>query len=260
MRAGSCIRIVCCFLFVNILLICFASFTNNTFFLLILHHCVLLRYAGESDKHRTRGLLELKLEEFKASGDSFETFMSKLPPQEVQLLWKDFERSREGHQDSKAQWEEVVSGAASTGLQKKKRALLHTFIKNGCKADHNYVSLVATTVKSVSQILQKTWQPWAAIELKYGQEEALSHVKCGAIKRKRNPQNAKYPVINSLCSCDLFSPAPACTHHFVQVLLVPGLRGDRESGPHWTARLFIHQGEQDQSWPMGDAGEAGEKP
>jgi hypothetical protein len=138
----------------------------------------------------TAQTLSEKLEVFKNSGDSFETFMNNLESKESQLLWKNYERERQGDVNSTDHWARV-SGTGTPGIVKKKRALLQTFVKNGCKCDANYLSMASEVVQTTTQTIEREWKPWKEIEARYGEEEALAHVKVGAIKRKRNPANPR---------------------------------------------------------------------
>ncbi len=153
--------------------------------------------ALEQPDGNSRQVLQLKLEEFKkkAGGvQEFDSFMDSLNSKQAMLLWKDFERNRQAVPAARSQWSDVTSTAAgSTGLHKRKRALLHTYVKSGMKCDSNYLTMATQHVESYSQEITKKWLPWKTIEAKYGEEEALSHIRVGAIKKKRNPQNPKCP-------------------------------------------------------------------
>ena len=138
----------------------------------------------------TTKTLSEKLEVFKTSGDSFETFLNSLESKEAQLLWKQYERERHGDVNSTSHWA-CVSSSTTAGIVKKKRALLQTFVKNGCKCDANYLSMASEVVQTTTQTIEREWKPWKEIEARYGEEEALAHVKVGAIKRKRNPANPR---------------------------------------------------------------------
>ncbi len=150
--------------------------------------------ALEQPDGNTRQILQVKLEEFKKKDGDFDSFMESLNQKQQMLLWKDFERTRQGVPAARSQWSDVTSTAGgSTGLHKRKRALLHTYVKTGMKCDSNYLTMATQHVESYSQEITKKWLPWKTIEAKYGEEEALSHIRVGAIKKKRNPQNPKCP-------------------------------------------------------------------
>ena len=117
-----------------------------------------------------------------------EGFLTTLPANEQQLVWKEFEKHRVMAKSDQS-YKTATSG---TGAWAKKRALLFAWGQGGKEAKGStWSNAVAEISTERTDKLESTWQPLAAMLTKYGREELLSHLQCGSIIMQRHPKNPK---------------------------------------------------------------------
>ena len=128
-------------------------------------------------------MLALKGTQVTAKG--MDEFLSVLPTNEQQLVWKRFEHARMMERtDEQFKAETVGAGAVS-----KKRQLLAAFLATRSTKSELYSTVLGSLTVSKLDERQQEWVSWQAVVDKYGKEEALQRLTSGAVEKRRDPSS-----------------------------------------------------------------------
>ena len=123
------------------------------------------------------------------SDDSAQAVLKTLTASELQVLWKEFDRSRlkEGAQD------EYKKNTSGPGQIEKRNRLLRGWLIDGktCQGEH-YKTLQKTIVVAKQEQYEGLWQPQVYMETKYGRKELLARVESGTIQVRKNPKDKRF--------------------------------------------------------------------
>ena len=129
-------------------------------------------------------LLDAKL----CSAKEIDKALAKLPANEVQSLWKKFEKNRQ-MAGAESSYKEATKG---TGSQERKHKLLRSFILDGGSIAKNYKEAMLVYEKTDEKGGMVKFNTWKQQVDKYGKAEAMSRLKAGTMKFRKSPTDPRF--------------------------------------------------------------------
>ena len=129
-------------------------------------------------------LLDAKL----CSAKEVDKALSKLPPNEAQVLWKKFEKQRQ-LAGADGTYKDVTKGL---GSQEKKHQLLRSFILDKGSIGKNYKTAMLAFESTEEKGGEVKFNTWKQQVDKYGKNEAVARLKAGTMKFRKSPTDPRF--------------------------------------------------------------------
>ena len=129
-------------------------------------------------------LLDAKL----CSAKEVDKALSKLPPNEAQVLWKKFEKQRQ-LAGADGTYKDVTKGL---GSQEKKHQLLRSFILDKGSIGKNYKTAMLAFESTEEKGGEVKFNTWKQQVDKHGKNEAVARLKAGTMKFRKSPTDPRF--------------------------------------------------------------------
>jgi hypothetical protein len=134
--------------------------------------------------------------------DEFEEALGKLPPTQLQCLWKKFENSRK-REGVDGDYKQMTSSSASSGQTfKRKRELLRSWVLDSGKPAKHYKQASQSFKVAATSEVSGSWLTKKQALDTWGVEELKSRLQAGTIQSRKNKADSRFWEFRMLTETD----------------------------------------------------------